>query len=67
MEYIENLASIKMLEINKVKPGHTIVNLGKVVEVFENTCYYELVIERMSEKQVLKFEKETILVLTESD
>jgi hypothetical protein len=66
MKPAENLIGLKMMEIDQVKPGQTIVNLGMVLEVFESDFCYEFVVERMNEKQVLKFEKQIMLFLTES-
>lgn len=63
MLYTENLPDIKLRHISEVKEGDFIANVGKILEIEELESYYSLVIERMNEKQVLKFEKNGFLIL----
>jgi len=49
--------------ISEVKVGEVVANLGKILEIEEAPQAYCLVIERLGEKQVIKFEKYTLLIL----
>lgn len=49
------------IQISKVKVGTFIVNLGEILEIEENGHYFHLVISRMNEKQVIKFDRDISL------
>lgn len=43
--------------INRLQVGDTLVNLGRILEIEERDDYFFLVIDRMNERQVWKFNK----------
>lgn len=51
------------MPVTDLDPGHILVNLGELLEIEERDEYFVLVIFRMKEKQVFKFEKETKLMV----
>lgn len=57
------MLNLKIISIIDLKPGHILVNLGELLEVEERNGYFVLVIFRLQEKQVFKFEKDTKLVI----
>ncbi|MBB6240026.1 intein-encoded DNA endonuclease-like protein [Pedobacter sp. AK013] len=53
--------------ISEVEVGEVVANLGKILEIEEAPQAYCLVIERLGEKQVIKFEKHTLLILISNE
>lgn len=53
--------------ISEVKVGEVVANLGKILEIEEAPQAYCLVIERLGEKQVIKFDKHTLLILISNE
>jgi len=58
------LPKINCVHISKIEVGVGLANLGEVLEIEERDDCYALIICRMNEKQVLRFEKNTILIIT---
>lgn len=63
MENVKKMLNLKIIPITDLKPGHTLVNLGELLEVEEQNGYFVLVISRLEEKQVFKFERDTRLMI----
>ncbi|MEJ2901672.1 hypothetical protein WAE58_04525 [Pedobacter panaciterrae] len=63
MSLSDNPSKFKHVHISKVEAGVTLVNLGTLLEVEEHSLHYCLIVERMSQKQVIKFDKDTLLVV----
>lgn len=61
---IGTINQIELKHISEVQNGQFVGNLGKVLEINELENHYSLVIERMNEKQVFKFEKDFQLIIT---
>lgn len=55
-------SDIKIIHISELKTGSILANLGEILEIQELENYYSIIILRMNEKQVLKFEKEMFLM-----
>lgn len=53
--------------ISDLKPGDIILNLGEVLEIEENPEIYSIIIFRMNQKQVFKFEKNINLYLAKEN
>lgn len=62
MLYSESLPELKAIHISEIETGTIIVNLGLVLEVEELDRHYNLVISRLNEKQVMKFDKEIFMI-----
>ena len=62
MLYSDKLPNLKVKHISKIKKGNILVNLGMVIEAEEFDRHYTLVISRLNEKQVMKFDKEIFIV-----
>lgn len=60
----DHLPQINHVHISKIKAGVFLANLGELLEIEERDEYYALVISRMKEKQVFKFEKDMVLITT---
>lgn len=60
----DNLPQINHVHISKIKTGVVLANLGELLEIEERDDCYALIISRMNEKQVFKFEKNTELITT---
>lgn len=58
----DNLPKINCVHVSKIEAGVVLANLGKLLEIEERNDYYTLIISRMNEKQVFKFEKDTVLI-----
>lgn len=54
---------IEVKAISELKPGDKILNLGEVLEIEESPEIYAVIIFRMTQKQVFKFEKDISLYL----
>lgn len=54
---------IQIKPISALRPGDKLLNLGEVLEIEESPEIYALIIYRMTQKQVFKFEKDTSLYL----
>lgn len=59
----EETPNIRTINISELKEGAILANLGEVLEIEERHDYYCLVISRMQEKQVFKFDKMTHLII----
>lgn len=59
----ENLPNLKIMPITQVVKGSKIVNLGEVLEIDHYPTHINLIISRLNEKQVLKFDKEASLLV----
>jgi len=57
------LPELKTKQISDITTGDIIANLGEVLEVAEHDEHFHFVINRLREKQVLKFEKDKFLIL----
>jgi len=60
-------AEIYTKVISEVEVGEIVANLGEILEIEEAANAYALVISRLGEKQVIKFEKQTLLILISSE
>ncbi|RLJ77379.1 hypothetical protein [Pedobacter alluvionis] len=60
-------AEIYTKAISEVEVGEIVANLGEILEIEEAANAYTLVISRLGEKQVIKFEKQTLLILISSE
>ena len=58
---------IEVRAISELKPGDNILNLGEVLEIEESPEMYAVIIFRMTQKQVFKFEKDMNLYLLNED
>ncbi|WP_316818007.1 hypothetical protein [Pedobacter nyackensis] len=59
----EETPKIKTINISELTTGSILANLGEVLEIEEKEDYYSLIISRMQEKQVFKFNKLTPLII----
>ena len=59
----QNLPKLNQVHISQVQAGVMLVNLGTLLELDEHPQHYCLIICRMGEKQVLKFDKDIFLVV----
>ncbi|WP_316811717.1 hypothetical protein [Pedobacter heparinus] len=55
---------IAVKAISDLEPGDSILNLGEVLEIEENKEIYSIIILRMNQKQVFKFEKNICLYVS---
>ncbi|MNY17368.1 hypothetical protein D3C86_1506860 [compost metagenome] len=62
-----NQELIEVKAISDLKPGDHILNLGEVLEIEESPEMYAIIIFRMTQKQVFKFEKDMNLYLLSQD
>lgn len=62
-----SLPEIKIKQISEVKIGETVANLGEILEIEKTTDFYSLIIARLGEKQVIKFKKQTFLLIISSE
>lgn len=53
----------QVVDIDELQLGDLLVNLGRILEIEERGNYYFLVIDRMNERQVWKFNKTDKLVV----
>ncbi|MGY0039302.1 hypothetical protein [Pedobacter sp. NJ-S-72] len=53
-----------MVPVSDIEVGDFLVNLGSVIETERLDTHYNIIIARLNEKQVLKFERDTILITT---
>ncbi len=51
------------VDIDRLQLGDFLVNLGEILEIEERDNYFYLVIDRMNERQVWKFNKTDKLVV----
>lgn len=56
--------SIIVVAISDLKTGDFVLNLGEVLEIEESVEFYAVIIFRMNQKHVIKFEKDTQLYLS---
>lgn len=62
MPHLEfNPELIRIKAISELQPGDKLLNLGEVIEIEEGPEIYAVIIYRMSQKQVFKFEKDASL------
>ncbi|WGQ10765.1 hypothetical protein QG516_03735 [Pedobacter gandavensis] len=59
----QNPPDIKVKHISKIEKDDILVNLGSVLEVEEFEKHYCIIISRLDEKQVIKFAKESYMVI----
>lgn len=59
----QNLPDIKVKHISKIQKQDILVNLGPVLEIEEFQKYYSIIIDRLDEKQVIKFNKEIYMAI----
>lgn len=52
--------------ISKIEIGDVLANLGEVLEIEQDSTRYLFVILRLNEKQVIKYDKETYLIIVPS-
>jgi len=57
-----DVSKFKMATLSEIKEGDYVVNLGPVLEKEDLITHYNIVIDRLSEKQVIKFKRDTVLV-----
>ena len=62
-----NTEFIQIKPISMLKAGDKLLNLGEVLEIEEGTEMYAVIVYRMTQKQVFKFEKDTSLYLISED
>ncbi|MFF5382922.1 hypothetical protein [Pedobacter suwonensis] len=58
-----NLHDLEQIHISNIQVGTFIVNLGVILEIDEKDNFFNLVISRMNEKQVIKFERDVSLII----
>lgn len=58
-----NKFEIKSVAIDKLQINDTLLNLGSILEIEERDEDYWLVIDRMNERQVWRFNKTDILTI----
>ncbi|MDR6782045.1 hypothetical protein ABIE26_001466 [Pedobacter africanus] len=58
---------IQIKPISALKPGDKLLNLGEVLEIEESPEIYAVIIYRLTQKQVFKFERDTNLYLINED
>ncbi|MBT2560093.1 hypothetical protein J7E50_02510 [Pedobacter sp. ISL-68] len=63
MPQSNNLHNLQEIQISDIQVGTFIVNLGVILEIDEKDNFFNLVISRMNEKQVIKFEKDVSLII----
>jgi hypothetical protein len=63
MLYSEIIPDLKVLHISKIEKGNIIVNLGLVIEIEKLDRHYSIIISRLNEKQVMKFDMEIFMVI----
>lgn len=54
-------STLIQIPVSDFKPGDYLVNLGNILEIEEREDNYIIIIDRMDEKQVLKFKKTMML------
>lgn len=54
----------KMIPISEIQVGQNVVNLGPVIEIENKKSYYNLIIARVNEKQVIRFNPDVVLLST---
>jgi len=54
------------IHIKELKVGNHIVNLGKVLEIEPSEYSYSIVIERLNQKQVFKFDSNEMLYINKN-
>lgn len=59
-----HIEPIEIKVISDLALGDKIINLGKVLEIEESAEFYAIIILRMNQKQVFKFEKDVSLYLS---
>ena len=59
----EPTADLKTIDISEIAIGDILVNLGPVLEITEREDSFSLVIERMQERQVWRFNKDEELTI----
>lgn len=57
-----DLSKFKISSIYEIKKGDYLVNLGSVIDTEKLDTHYNIIIDRLNEKQVLRFERDTVLV-----
>jgi predicted transcriptional regulator of viral defense system len=57
-----DVSKFKMAPISEIDRGDYLVNLGPVLEKEDLITHYNIIIDRLNEKQVIKFQRDTVLV-----
>lgn len=57
-------STLKVARIREIAKGDIVINLGEVLEIDIHSNYINLIISRLNQKQVIKFEKNALLVTT---
>ncbi|SDF95643.1 hypothetical protein SAMN05421827_102242 [Pedobacter terrae] len=57
-----NNTEFKTIPISEIEKGDFLVNLGPVLETEDVITHFNLIIDRLSEKQVIKFKRDIVLV-----
>ncbi len=63
MSTLEKNVLLKTIPLSELKVGEILVNLGELLEIEEQEEYFTLVISRIGEKQVFKFEKDAFVMV----
>jgi hypothetical protein len=59
----QNLPEIKVKHMSKIEKHDILVNLGSVLEIEELEKHYSIIVDRLDERQVIKFDKEIYMVI----
>ncbi|MCF2443369.1 hypothetical protein L0657_05325 [Dyadobacter sp. CY345] len=60
---MKSIQVYKRIEIEGVRLGDFIINLGKVLEIDESSDLFSIVVFRRNKKEVYEFEKDAILLI----
>lgn len=63
MSNYNSLPDLQIRQISEVKVGEMVANLGEILEIEHTVDFYSLIIARLGEKQVIKFNRQTSLIL----
>lgn len=58
------ISKFKLVPVTNITAGQYVVNLGPVLEIEKLKKHCNLIISRVDEKQVIKFDADTVLVVT---
>lgn len=62
MNDFQNTTKFKETPISEIKKGDFVANLGPVLETENVITHFNIIIDRLSEKQVIKFKRDTVLI-----
>lgn len=63
MNNLNQLPKMKYIPIDEIEKGNVVVNLGEVLEIERVSNHVNLIIARLKEKQVIKFQNNTSLII----